>query len=319
LDPTRQWRLRHVQPPGGATDVAFLGNGDKGLELQQRHGCRAYQIHSHDRDAQKVLDGARSRAQARRMAVMVHGPPEIARLRRAGAVAAATLAHVGARLRPGITTAQIDAWVREDTARRGGRPSQLGFKGFPAAVCVSRNHVVCHGVPSAHELVREGDIVNVDVTTEVDGFHGDTSITFCLGEPPSEAIAVVEVARRCLAAGIATVRDGARLGDIGAAIEALARAEGCGVVRDFGGHGIGRRMHMPPHVQHTGRSGMGLRLRAGMTFTIEPMITIGNPALVIQDDGWTVVTADGSPTAQFEHTVLVTPTGHEILTMPPAT
>ena len=251
------------------------------------------------------------------MAVVVHGAREIARLRRAGAAAAATLAHVGARLRAGIPTAQIDAWVREDTARRGGRPSQLGFKGFPAAVCTSRNHVVCHGIPSPDEVLESGDIVNVDVTTELDGYHGDTSQTFCIGQPSPEACHVVEVARRCLAAGIATVRDGARLGDIGAAIQELATREGCGVVRDFGGHGIGRRMHMPPHVQHTGRAGMGLRLRAGMTFTIEPMITLGDPEIAILDDGWTVVTLDGSPTAQFEHTILVTPTGHEILTAPP--
>jgi methionyl aminopeptidase len=248
------------------------------------------------------------------MAVIVHGPEEIAAMRRAGAVAAATLGHVGARLRPGITTAQIDGWVREDTTRRGGRPSQLGFRGFPAGVCTSRNHVVCHGVPSSLETLVEGDIVNVDVTTELEGFHGDTSRTFCIGEPSPEARHVVYVARRCMHAGIAVVREGARLGDVAAAIEALARREGCGVVRDFGGHGIGRQMHMPPHVPHTGRAGTGMRLRAGMTFTIEPMITIGEPRLRILDDGWTVVTEDGSPSAQFEHTILVTPTGHEILT-----
>ena len=239
-------------------------------------------------------------------------------MRAAGRVAAQTLAHVAARVRPGITTADIDAWVREDTARRGARPSQLGYRGFPAAVCTSRNHVVCHGIPSPRERVSDGDIVNVDVTSELDGFHGDTSITICVGEPAPDRQRVVDVAREALAAGIAEVRSGARLGDIGAAIEALARAAGCGVVREFGGHGIGRAMHMPPHVDHVGRRGRGLRLRAGMTFTIEPMITVGWPQVHILKDGWTVVTADGSPSAQFEHTVLVTDAGCEVLTRAPA-
>ncbi|MCB9748702.1 MAG: type I methionyl aminopeptidase [Myxococcales bacterium] len=248
------------------------------------------------------------------MAVYVHDPRERAGMRAAGRVAAATLAHVGERLRGGVTTADIDRWVREDTARRSARPSQLGYKGFPAAVCTSRNHVVCHGIPTARERVEPGDIINVDVTSEFQGFHGDTSATFLIGPVDARARALVDATRRCLAAGIAEVRAGARLGDIGAAIEALARAEGFGVVRDFGGHGIGRRMHMPPHVSHTGARGRGLRLRAGMAITIEPMLTIGWPALELLADGWTVVTADGSPSAQFEHTVLVTETGCEILT-----
>ena len=227
------------------------------------------------------------------MAIVLHDPDELEAMRRAGRVAAQTLAAVAARIRPGITTAEIDAWVREDTAARGARPSQLGYKGFPAAVCTSRNHVVCHGIPSPHERVEEGDIINVDVTSELDGFHGDTSITVCVGSPGPRARHVVEVARRGLAAGIAAVRPGARLGDVGAAIEALARREGCSVVREFGGHGIGRRMHMPPHVAHHGPGGRGPRLRAGMTFTIEPMITIGDPEIRVLADGWTAVTADG--------------------------
>lgn len=236
-------------------------------------------------------------------------------MRRAGQVAAQTLAAVTARIRPGISTATIDAWVREDTAARGARPSQLGYKGFSAAVCTSRNHVVCHGVPSPDEIVQEGDILNVDVTSEFEGFHGDTSVTIMLGTPSADAQRVTEVARRGLAAGIAAVRPGARLGDVGAAIEALAREEGCGVVREFGGHGIGRQMHMPPHVLHCGPAGRGPRLRTGMTFTIEPMITVGDPGVKMLDDGWTVVTADGSPTAQFEHTVAVTDDGCEVLTL----
>lgn len=248
------------------------------------------------------------------MAIVIHGVHEIAAMRRAGAVAAATLAHVAGRIRAGITTAEIDAWVRADTAHRGAHPSQLGYKGFPATVCTSRNEVVCHGIPSPHVRLEEGDIVNVDVTSNIGGFHGDTSVTFCLGEPSAPACHVVDVSRRGLADAIEVVRPGARLGDVGAAIEDLAHAEGCTVVTEFAGHGIGRHMHMPPQVVHTGPAGSGLRLREGMTFTIEPMITIGGPSLRILDDGWTVVTDDGSPSAQFEHTVLVTSRGAEILT-----
>ena len=248
------------------------------------------------------------------MQVEVFGPSDQAKLRRAGRAAAETLALVAERIRPGITTLQIDRWVREDTERRGGTPSQLGYKGFPAAVCTSRNHVVCHGIPSDRERLVDGDIVNVDVTTQLDGFHGDTSGTFFVGEPAAEARKVVELARRCRDAGIATVRQGARLGDIGAAILELATAEGCSVVRDYGGHGIGRVMHAPPHVSHVGRRGTGLRLRAGMVFTIEPMINLGSPEVRVLDDDWTVVTIDGRLSAQFEHTVLVTPDGVEVLT-----
>lgn len=239
---------------------------------------------------------------------------EVARMRHAGSVAAATLRAVGERLRAGMSTTDIDRLVRDDTARRGGRPSQLGYHGFPAAVCTSRNEVVCHGIPRADERLRDGDIVNVDVTTEVDGFHGDTSATFVLGEPTAEARLVVDVARRCRDAGIAVVRDGARLGDIGAAIAELAAREGCGVVEEYGGHGIGRRMHMEPHVSHVGVRGAGARLRAGMALTIEPMITVGRPGVRVLPDGWTVVTRDGSPSAQFEHTVVVTREGASVTT-----
>lgn len=236
-------------------------------------------------------------------------------MRRAGAAARGTLVHVSSRLAPGIPTAQIDRWVREDTARRGGRPSQLGYHGFPASVCVSRNQVVCHGVPSEKEHLEPGDIVNVDVTTNLDGFHGDTSETFVIGDASPEALHVVDVARRCRDAGVATVRDGVRLGDIGAVIEELARREGCSVVRDFCGHGIGKSMHQAPQVPHVGPAGRGFRLKAGMAITIEPMINLGGPEVRILGDGWTVVTADGALSAQFEHTVIVTRSGCEVTTL----
>ncbi len=251
------------------------------------------------------------------MTVEVHGPGEIVSLRRAGHAAAATLAFVGARLRAGVTTADIDAWVRDHTTQLGGTPSQLGYHGFPAAVCTSVNDVVCHGIPRRDVVLLPGDIVNVDVTTKLGGFHGDTSATFLIGETSTEARFLVGVASRCRDAGVAVVRDGARLGDIGAAIQELAVREGCSVVRDFGGHGIGRKMHMEPHVPHFGTVGAGMRLRAGMVLTIEPMINLGGPAVRVLDDGWTVVTADGSLSAQFEHTVLVTREAFEVLTSRP--
>ena len=184
-------------------------------------------------------------------------------------------------------------------------------------MCTSLNSVVCHGIPNPSTLVADGDIINVDITTKLDGFHGDTSATFMIGQVTPEAWHVVDVSRRCRDAGIATIRDGVRLGDLGAVIEDLARREGCSVVTEFGGHGIGRHMHMDPHVPHSGRAGTGLGLKAGMALTVEPMINLGSSKIEILPDGWTVVTCDGNWSAQFEHTVLVTKNGYEILTPEP--
>jgi methionyl aminopeptidase len=249
-------------------------------------------------------------------AMQLIAPRDLPAFRRAGRAAADTLALLGSRIAPGVRTRDIDRWVREETARQGGRPSQLGYHGFPAAVCVSPNEVVCHGIPGTRKLVA-GDIVNADVTTELDGFHGDTSATFFVGTPDDAARRLVETARRCRDAGVAVVRAGARLGDIGAAIQEIAHAAGYSVVRDFGGHGIGRKMHLDPHVSHFGTRGTGLRLKAGMAITIEPMINEGGAEIRVLDDKWTVVTVDGSRSAQFEHTVLVTESGCEILTLAP--
>lgn len=248
------------------------------------------------------------------MAIEILSPAQVERMRRAGRAAAETLAFIGSQLRPGLSTAHVDRLVREDTARRGGAPSQLGYKGFPAAVCTSRNHVVCHGIPSPRELLEPGDILNVDVTTNVDGYHGDTSAMFLIGEVSAEAQRLVDVARRCRDAGISVIRHGARLGDIGAAIEELARQEGVSVVAEVGGHGIGRTMHADPHVSHVGKRGAGLRLKAGMALTVEPMVNQGGAAIRMLDDGWTLVTADGSLSAQWEHTVVVTRDGYELMT-----
>lgn len=245
------------------------------------------------------------------------GPRQVRAMRAAGRVAAATLHAVVARIRPGISTATIDQWVRQDTATRGAIPSQLGYHGFPAAVCTSVNEVVCHGIPSATVVVRPGDIINVDVTSELQGYHGDTSVTVGVGALDPDRAQVMAVAERCLQVGIATARPGARLGDVGAAIEAEATREGCTVVRQYCGHGIGRRMHMPPQVAHHGPAGRGVRLSVGMALTIEPMVTLGDPPLQVDDDGWTVRTADGSPSAQFEHTIVITDDGAEVMTRPP--
>lgn len=235
-------------------------------------------------------------------------------MRRACDLAARTLSHVETALKPGLTTGDIDRLVRRFTTSHGARCSQLGYHGFPAGVCTSRNEVVCHGVPRDDEPLQPGDIVNVDVTSELGGWHGDTSATFCIGEVSAEARHLVTTARRALEAGIAVVRAGAHLGDVGHAIATLAHAEGCGVVEEWGGHGIGRKMHLPPHVSHVGRAGEGLVLREGMLFTIEPMLTLGAPETRTLDDGWTVVTIDGRWSAQFEHTLLVTRCGVEVLT-----
>jgi methionyl aminopeptidase len=213
-----------------------------------------------------------------------------------------------------MSTHEIDQLVRQDTARRGGRPSQLGYHGFPAAVCTSRNSVVCHGIPSRTELLADGDILNIDVTTNVDGYHGDTSAMFFIGTVSPDARRIVDIARRCRDVGISVIREGARLGDIGAAIEEVARQQGVGVVTEIGGHGIGRHMHADPHVAHTGKRGSGPRLKAGMAITVEPMVNLGGAAVRQLDDGWTIVTADGSLSAQWEHTVVVTRDGFEIMT-----
>jgi methionyl aminopeptidase len=245
--------------------------------------------------------------------VEIKTPKEIDAMREVCGLAAETLVRVGSIIRPNTTTEEINTFVHQDTLRLGARPAPLNYRGFPKSVCTSVNEVVCHGIPGSRRL-EGGDIVNVDVTHVYKGFHGDTSATFYVGTPSEDAKKVTEVARRSLELGIAQVKAGARLGDIGAAIQEFAEGEGCSVVRDFVGHGIGRVFHDEPKVSHYGRWGRGVRLRSGMTFTIEPMINLGGWEVEILDDEWTAVTADGSLSAQFEHTILVTDTGCEVLT-----
>ena len=258
------------------------------------------------------------------MAVDIKSPREIEAMRVVGRMAGETLCLIGEKLRPGMTTEEIDVIVREDTARRKARAAPLGYVSspgprypYPKSVCTSINDVVCHGIPGPRVL-RNGDIVNVDITTLFNGYHGDTSATFFIGTPSEEARRVTETARKALALGIAEVREGARLGDIGAAIQEYVEAQGFSVVRDFVGHGIGRIFHEALQVKHYGRRGTGIRLRRGMTFTIEPMVNVGRSDVVVDpEDRWTVTTADGKLSAQFEHTILVTETGAEILTQRP--
>jgi len=250
------------------------------------------------------------------MAVARLTPSEVENMRRVGRLAADTLVMVSHNIRPGLTTQDIDDLVHAHTIEHGARPAPLNYKGFPKSVCTSVNDVVCHGIPSGRVL-EDGDIVNVDVTPVLparNGFHGDTNATFYVGTPSAEARQVVEVARRSLELGIEQVRPGARLGDIGAAIQEYAESEGCAVVRDYCGHGIGRLFHTEPSVPHYGTRGTGLRLRRGMCFTIEPMINLGGFEIKHLDDGWTVLTRDGGLSAQFEHTILVSKRGCEVLT-----
>lgn len=244
----------------------------------------------------------------------IKSPREIEQMRVSCQMAAETLSLVGEKLRAGMTTEEINTLVHEDTIRRGAYPAPLNYRGFPKSVCTSVNDVVCHGIPGP-QVIKDGDIINVDVTTFFKGFYGDTSATFYIGPPRPEARKVTEVCRKALQLGIDQVKEGARLGDIGAAIQEYVEGEGCSVVRDFVGHGIGRRFHEDPQVKHYGRKGTGERLRAGMTFTIEPMVNLGTFEVEIDpNDKWTVTTADGKLSAQFEHTILVTKAGYEILT-----
>lgn len=248
--------------------------------------------------------------------VTIKSVKEVNGIRVACQMAADTLLKVGEMLKAGITTDDIDRFVHEDTIQRGAWPAPLNYHGFPKSVCTSINEVVCHGIPGS-QVLKDGDIINVDVTTIFEGFYGDTSATFYIGKPSAEARKVTEVSRKSLDLAIAEVREGARLGDIGAAIQEYAEGQGCSVVRAFVGHGIGRQFHEPPQVHHYGRRGSGMRLKAGMVFTIEPMINVGAFEVEVLADKWTAVTVDGSLSAQFEHTVVVTKSGCEVLTKRP--
>ena len=237
-------------------------------------------------------------------------------MRKSCQLAANCLMAVGSIIQPGVTTEDINTFVHDYIVSHGAWPSPLNYKGFPKSVCTSVNECVCHGIPGA-QVLQDGDIINVDVTTYLPkehGYHGDTSVTYYVGQPSEEAIHVVETARRCLELGIAEVKHAKRIGDIGAAIQEYAEAQGCSVVRDYVGHGVGRQFHMLPQIPHYGERGKDKRMKAGMVFTIEPMINLGDYETDLQEDKWTVLTLDRTLSAQFEHTMLVTRDGVEVLT-----
>ena len=238
-------------------------------------------------------------------------------MRRAGRLAAACLDMIGEHVVPGVRTEELDRLCHEYLLDHGATPAPLGYRGFPKSVCISINHVVCHGIPGPKAL-KDGDILNIDVTVILDGWHGDTSRMFVAGRPSRRAARLIEVTHESLMRGIAAVRPGAHFGDIGAAIQAYAEGERCSVVRDFCGHGLGEVFHDAPNVLHYGREGEGAELREGMFFTIEPMINLGSPQTKTLSDGWTAVTRDRSLSAQFEHSIGVTADGCEIFTRSPA-
>jgi methionyl aminopeptidase len=243
------------------------------------------------------------------------GPEEVPKIRAACRLAAALVDLVEDEIRPGMTTADIDDLVDAETRAHGASSAPYGYRGFPAHCCTSVNQVVCHGIPDPAHVLREGDIVNVDVTPLLDGFHGDCSRTFVIGAAVDAATRLVGDTYLALWRGIRAARPGRRTGDIGSAIQRFAERRGYSVVRQFSGHGVGRIFHGPPVVLHLGRPGTGDLLVPGMAFTIEPMINLGDWRCRILSDGWTAVTADGSLSAQFEHTVLVTEDGVEVLTL----
>jgi len=232
-------------------------------------------------------------------------------------LAAETLDYLGQNLRAGMTTNEINTLCHEYIIEHGAIPAPLNYRGFPKSVCTSLNTVICHGIPSDKDVLKDGDILNIDVTTILGGFHGDTNKTFIIGNVDPDVELFVERAHECMMAGIKTVKPNSTLGDIGEAIQTLAEGYGYSVVEDYCGHGIGREFHEDPQVLHFGEAGTGAKLRPGMTFTIEPMINMGKKHTKLLKDNWTVITKDGSLSAQFEHTLLVTDSGYEILTYYP--
>ena len=245
--------------------------------------------------------------------IRLKGNKDIEGIKKAGRVAMATLDLVEAEIGPGITTEKINTLVHEFTIKNKATSAPLNYRGFPKSVCVSINEVICHGIPG-ERIMQEGDIVNVDVTPILNGYYADVSKTFLVGKPGPNARKIVKVAKESLKRGMSMVLPGNTVGDIGWAIQSYAEGEGCSVVREFVGHGVGFDFHEPPHVPHYGRKGEGIVLVPGMVFTIEPMINLGKSHLRVLEDNWTAVTADGSLSAQFEQTVLVTEEGYESLT-----
>ncbi|MEN3973373.1 type I methionyl aminopeptidase [Sphingomicrobium sp. XHP0235] len=261
--------------------------------------------------------GPEDRVEPKSGVIKLHGPDGFEGMRKAGRLAATILDALAKHVAPGVTTAQLDRIVFDMTLEGGAVPATLGYRGYTKSCCTSINHVVCHGIP-ADKPLKEGDIVNIDVTPILDGWHGDTSRMYFVGEPNVKAKRLVDVTYECLMLGLEQARPGNRLGDISHAIQSHAEAHRYGVVRDFCGHGLGRLFHDSPEVVHAGRPGTGPELKPGMFFTVEPMINIGRADVKLLRDGWTAVTRDRSLSAQFEHSIGITEDGHEIFTKSPA-
>ncbi len=255
------------------------------------------------------------RRRKRTVRVKIHGAPEFEGMRRAGRLAAETLDFITPHVRPGVTTAELDRLCHQFMVDHGAIPAPLGYRGFPKSICTSVNHVVCHGIPDEKKILQDGDILNIDVTPIVDQWHGDSSRMFFIGKPGVKAARLIDVTYEAMMRGIAAVRPGATLGDIGHAIQSYVERHRFSVVRDFCGHGLGTVFHDAPSVLHYGKSGDDLELAEGMFFTIEPMVNAGNPETKVLSDGWTAVTRDKSLSAQFEHTVGVGAGGCEVFTL----
>lgn len=265
-----------------------------------------------------MQDELSSFARAEKNEIPLYGPEGFEGMRRAGRLAAETLDYITPYVRPGVTTGELDRLCHDFIVSHNAVPAPLNYRGFPKSICTSINHVVCHGIPTDQKKLANGDIINIDVTVILDGWYGDTSRMFLVGDKvPVKAKRLVEVTYEAMMRGIEVVRPGATLGDIGHAIQTFVESHRFSVVRDFCGHGLGRSFHTAPSVLHYGRPGTGLVLEEGMFFTIEPMVNAGRYDVKILDDGWTAVTRDRSLSAQFEHSLGVTSDGYEIFTHSP--
>jgi methionyl aminopeptidase len=282
-------------------DLCWCGSGKK-----YKH-CHMKQDLAEARSKRKLVNRGRRE-------IILKTEEQIAGIRKASHLTRDILDEITPKIRPGITTEEINTWVHNLTVAAGAIPAPLNYRGYPKSVCTSINEVICHGIPTPDRTLQDGDIINIDVTSILDGYYGDSSRMFLIGEVSEEARKLVEVTRECLYLGIDQVKPGATLGDIGHAIQSHAEAHGYSVVRAFVGHGTGVNFHEPPDVYHYGEPGTGLALRKDMTFTIEPMINQGGFGVKILEDGWTAITEDHSLSAQWEHTLLVTDDGVEILT-----
>jgi len=249
------------------------------------------------------------------MSVHIKTPEDIEKMRVAGRLAAEVLEMIGEHVKPGVTTKELDDICHHHIVNvQGAIPAPLNYKGFPKSICTSVNHVICHGIPNEKKVLKDGDVLNIDITVIKDGYHGDTSKMFFVGKPKPPAERLSRITQECLYKGIEVVRPGARLGDIGHVIQQHAEGNHYSVVREYCGHGIGKGFHEEPQVMHYGKPGTGMELKEGMIFTIEPMINQGKRHNKVLPDGWTVVTKDRKLSAQWEHTILVTADGYEVLT-----